>query len=138
FLFSLRQQSSQNSGIGREEVHRGGKRRREAGLLTEAGSRRRAEGGAELEGWTLMADIQTKPNDASVEDFLNRIKDEGRRKDAFAVLKLMKSVTRKKPKMWGPAIVGFDTHNYKYASGREGVMPAISFSPRAQSTTLYV
>src|SRR5205823_1666147 len=90
----------------REEVHRGGERRRDAGLSVETGSRRRAQGRAGLESWTLMADIQTKPNDASVEEFLNRIKDEGRRKDAFAVMKLMKSVTRKKPKMWGPAIVG--------------------------------
>ena len=85
-----------------------------------------------------MADMKTKVHEASVEDFLNRIKHEGRREDAFAVLKLMKSVTRKKPKMWGSAIVGFDTYHYKYASGRQGESCMIAFSPRSQATTLYI
>ena len=43
-----------------------------------------------------MAELKTKPHDASVEDFLNRIPEEGKRTDAFAILKLMKQVTRKR------------------------------------------
>lgn len=85
-----------------------------------------------------MADLKTKVNDASVEDFLNGIENAKRRDDAFAVLKIMKSVTRKKPKMWGPSIVGFDQYHYKYESGREGDMPMTAFSPRSQALTLYI
>ena len=40
--------------------------------------------------------------------------------------------------MWGPAIVGFGTCHYKYASGREGDMPVTGFSPRAANLTLYL
>jgi hypothetical protein len=40
--------------------------------------------------------------------------------------------------MWGPAIVGFGSYHYKYASGREGDMPLIGFSPRKQTLTLYI
>ena len=40
--------------------------------------------------------------------------------------------------MWGPAIVGFGTKRYRYASGKEGVMPAVAFSPRKSSLVLYL
>lgn len=40
--------------------------------------------------------------------------------------------------MWGPAIVGFGSYHYKYASGREGDMPLIGFSPRKPNLTLYI
>jgi hypothetical protein len=40
--------------------------------------------------------------------------------------------------MWGPSIVGFGEYHYKYASGHEGDMPIIGFSPRVQNITLYL
>jgi hypothetical protein len=85
-----------------------------------------------------MADLKTKPTAASVEDFLNNIPEEGKRKDAFAILKLMKQVTKARPKMWGPSIVGFGEYHYMYASGREGDFFLTGFSPRKQSLTLYI
>jgi hypothetical protein len=85
-----------------------------------------------------MAEIQTKVNDASVEKFLSKIEDEQKRKDCFEIVKIMKQVTKKKPKMWGPAIIGFGSLHYKYESGREGDMPQIGFSPRKQNITLYI
>jgi len=84
-----------------------------------------------------MAEMKTKVNDASVEEFLNRVGNAKRREDAFAILKMMKAVTRKPPRMWGPSIVGFDQYHYKYASGHEGAICMIGFSPRAQALTLY-
>ena len=39
--------------------------------------------------------------------------------------------------MWGPSIVGFGTHHYKYESGREGDTPIVSFSPRKAASVLY-
>jgi Domain of unknown function (DU1801) len=49
----------------------------------------------------------------------------------------MQKATGEKPKMWGPAIVGFGSYHYKYDSGREGDMPLISFSPRKAAMALY-
>jgi hypothetical protein len=85
-----------------------------------------------------MAEMKTKVNNASVEEFLNTIEDEQKRKDSFEIVKIMKKVTKKKPKMWGPAIIGFGSYHYKYESGREGDMPQIGFSPRKQNLTLYI
>lgn len=85
-----------------------------------------------------MAELKTKPTDQSVEDFLNTIPDEQKRADAFAILKLMKQVTRAEPQLWGSSIVGFGRYHYKYASGREGDWPLVSFSPRKQNLTLYI
>ena len=85
-----------------------------------------------------MAELKTKLNDASVEDFLNKVENEQKRKDSFEIIKMMRQATKKEPKMWGPAIIGFGSYHYKYESGREGDMPIIGFSPRKQSLTLYV
>ena len=85
-----------------------------------------------------MAELKTKVNKASVEKFLNGIKDETKRKDAFTILKLMQKVTKEKPKMWGSSIVGFGSYHYKYASGREGDFLLTGFSPRAKNLTLYI
>ncbi len=85
-----------------------------------------------------MAELKTKLNDASVEDFLNKVEDEQKRKDSFEIIKMMRQATKEEPKMWGPAIIGFGSYHYKYESGREGDMPIIGFSPRKQNLTLYV
>ena len=85
-----------------------------------------------------MAEIQTKVNEASVAEFLNKVEDERKRKDCFEIVKIMKQVTKKEPKMWGPAIIGFGSYHYKYESGREGDMPQIGFSHRKQNLTLYI
>ena len=85
-----------------------------------------------------MAEMKTKPTDASVEKFINQISDETRREDCFTVAKMMEEITGEKPKMWGPSIVGFGSYHYKYASGREGDWPIAAFSPRKQDLTLYI
>jgi hypothetical protein len=85
-----------------------------------------------------MAELKTKKNEASVEDFLNFIEDEQKRKDCFEIAKMMEKATKQKPKMWGPAIVGFGEFHYVYASGHEGDSPVIAFSPRKQNITLYI
>jgi len=85
-----------------------------------------------------MAELKTKVNDASVSTFLNNIEDEEKRADSFEILKIMKQVTRKEPKMWGASIIGFGDIHYKYESGREGDWFITGFSPRKQNLTLYV
>lgn len=85
-----------------------------------------------------MAEMKTKQTEASVEDFLNLIEDNQKREDCFEIVKMMKQVTKKEPKMWGPSIIGFGSYHYKYESGREGDSLQIGFSPRKQNITLYI
>lgn len=85
-----------------------------------------------------MAELKTKKNAASVEGFLNTIKDKQKRDDSFSVMEMMKKVTGEKPEMWGPSIVGFGNVHLKYPSGRELDWMKIGFSPRKQNITLYV
>ena len=85
-----------------------------------------------------MAELKTRKTNASVSQFLNSIEDDQRRKDAKTVAKMMRAITGKAPKMWGPAIVGYGSYHYKYASGREGDWFLTGFSPRKQALTLYI
>ncbi len=79
-----------------------------------------------------------QPNDGSVENFLNSVEDEQKRKDAWQVLYMMKEITGYEPVLWGSGIVGFGTYHYKYDSGREGDFLRVGFSPRKSALTLYL
>jgi hypothetical protein len=83
-------------------------------------------------------ELKTKAHGADPIAFIDNVSNETRRKDAHELVALMKKITGKPPKMWGPTIVGFDQYHYKYASGREGVMPLTGFSPRTGSLVLYL
>ena len=85
-----------------------------------------------------MAELKTKPTSKSVTSFLNKVSDKERREDCFAVLEMMKEVTKEEPIMWGSSIVGFGRYLYKYESGREGEWPVASFSPRKGDLTIYL
>ena len=85
-----------------------------------------------------MTALKTKPNSASVTDFLNRITDEQKRQDSFTILEIMKTASGSEPRMWGDSIVGFGAYHYLYASGREGDWFLTGFSPRKQNLTLYI
>jgi hypothetical protein len=85
-----------------------------------------------------MAELKTQPSDASVEEFLNTISDETKRRDSFIILDLMRKVTGAEPRMWGSSIVGFGEKHYRYESGREIDWFVAGFSPRKQNLTLYL
>ena len=86
-----------------------------------------------------LAQIKTKETEASVEDFINGIADEQKRKDSHALVKLMKKVTQEEAKMWGTAIIGFGNKRYKSpATGREVDWFKVGFSPRKASLSLYL
>lgn len=85
-----------------------------------------------------MAELKTQRNAQSVEAFLEKVLDEQRRVDSFALLKMMKEITGREAEMWGDSIVGFGHVHYKYESGREGDWFAVGFSPRKQNLTLYM
>ena len=84
-----------------------------------------------------MPESKTKPTKLSVAAFIDALPDEAKRADAKALVKLMQSATGEKPAMWGPSIIGFGSHHFKYESGREGDTPIAGFSPRKAATVLY-
>jgi len=85
-----------------------------------------------------MAKNKTIETSISVNDFINTVKDETKRKDSFNLIALIKRETGLAPKMWGPSIVGFDRYHYRYNSGHEGDSPLVAFSPRASAIALYL
>ena len=85
-----------------------------------------------------MAEPKTKPTRASVKKFIDGIENDTRRRDARAVLALMKDVTGETPRMWGDRIVGFGEYRYRYGSGREGQWFLTGFSPTKTGVTLYI
>jgi hypothetical protein len=87
-----------------------------------------------------MAELKTKQTDANVSEFINAFADsDQKRKDSFALVKLMQDFTGHEPKMWGPSIIGFGLYHYKSErSSQEGDWPLIGFSPRKAAISLYV
>ncbi|MBN3583459.1 DUF1801 domain-containing protein [Algoriphagus aestuarii] len=75
----------------------------------------------------------------SVEDFIESfVASEPKKSESYQLMALMKEWSGFEPKMWGPSIIGFGSHHYKYESGHEGDMPLIAFSPRKAAFSLYV
>jgi hypothetical protein len=86
-----------------------------------------------------LVEIKTKQTASSVNDFLNGISDEQKRKDSFVVLKLMENAMKEEPKMWGSSMVGFGKTRYKSpATGREVDWFKIGFSPRKTNFSLHL
>ncbi|MFL0565450.1 DUF1801 domain-containing protein [Microbacterium sp. 179-I 1D1 NHS] len=73
-----------------------------------------------------------------VDEFLAEVAPSRRRTDAEALVALMREVSGRAPEMWSGSIVGFGACRYRYASGTEGEMPLLGFSPRRAATTIYL
>lgn len=85
-----------------------------------------------------MAELKTKATNVNVKDFLKSVPDEQKRKDSLVLLDMMSKITKQKPKMWGPSIIGFGSYHYKYESGHEGDMCIAGFSPRKAAISVYI
>lgn len=86
---------------------------------------------------TKLADIKTKENSSSVEEFINSIADEQKREDGFALLKIFSKATGEKPRMWGTSMIGYGKRIYKSpATGREVEWFIMGFSPRKANISL--
>jgi hypothetical protein len=85
------------------------------------------------------AEIKTKQTTESVEDFINSVTDEQKRKDSFVLLEIMKKASGEEAKMWGGSLIGFGNKRYKSpTSGREVDWFLIGFSPRKANLSLYL
>lgn len=85
-----------------------------------------------------MYETKTKPTKVTAATYIAKLQDEERRKDCKTLVSMMKRITGKSPKMWGPSIVGFDAYHYKYASGHEGDCCIVGFSSGKVDLTLYL
>jgi hypothetical protein len=86
-----------------------------------------------------MADIKTKPTANSVEDFINTVNNEQKRKDSLVLVEMMKKASSKEPKMWGSSLIGFGNVKVKSPrTGREVDWLRIGFSPRKANFSLYL
>lgn len=86
-----------------------------------------------------LAVIKTQENELSVNDFLDSITDEQKRKDSYVLLKLMEKAIKEKPKMWGTSMIGFGKLRYKSAAtGREVDWFKIGFAPRKGNLSIHL
>jgi hypothetical protein len=80
---------------------------------------------------------QTQPTRVEVDTFIALLGDERRERESHILVAMLRRVTGHEPVMWGPSIVGFDQHHYRYESGREGDSLRVGFSPRKAKLSLY-
>lgn len=86
-----------------------------------------------------LVEIKTKPTAASVEEFINNLPDEQKRKDSFTLMEMMKKATKEEPVLWSNSIIGFGNKRYKSpATGREVDWLLIGFAPRKANLSLHV
>ncbi|MBG6053770.1 hypothetical protein IWX81_000160 [Salinibacterium sp. CAN_S4] len=84
-----------------------------------------------------MSTNKTTATPVSVDEFIAAVPDARRRDEAVILRELMERVSGEPATMWGPTMVGFGTHHYRYASGREGDTFVVGFSPRKPALVLY-
>jgi len=85
-----------------------------------------------------VAENKTKATEASVDDYIASRANEEQRVDCKALMSILKRVTKQRPKMWGPSIVGYGAYRYTYESGRTGEAPLAGFAIRGRELVLYV
>src|SRR4051812_5983627 len=84
------------------------------------------------------AENKTKPTAVSVEDFINNIEHEQKRKDSLVLLEMMKKASKEEPTLWSNSFVGFGIRRHKSpTTGREADWFRIGFAPRKANLTLY-
>ena len=85
-----------------------------------------------------MATNKTAPTRASVQDYISSRANEQQRVDVRELMALLASITKHRPKMWGPSIVGYGSQHYTYESGHSGDIPLACFAIRGRDLVVYV
>ncbi len=85
-----------------------------------------------------MAELKTKPSQASAADFLAAIPAASTRADAERIDAIMQTATGEPGKLWGASIVGYGQCHMVYETGRELDWFIVGFSPRKANLTLYI
>lgn len=85
-----------------------------------------------------MTENKTKPSNASVAAYIASRADEQQHADCRELMALLAKITRHRPRMWGPSIVGYGVYRYTYESGRTGEAPLAAFAIRGRELVVYV
>ena len=85
-----------------------------------------------------MAELKTKATDASIDAYIASRASEEQKADCKALMAMLRRVTRERPTMWGPSIVGYGTYRYTYDSGRTGEMCRTGFAIRGRELVVYL
>ena len=85
-----------------------------------------------------MVENKTKATIASVEDYIASRANEEQRVDCKALMSILSRITRQRPKMWGPSIVGYGSYRYTYDSGRTGELCLAGFAIRGRELVVYL
>jgi uncharacterized protein DUF1801 len=85
-----------------------------------------------------MAQPKTKPTGASVEAYLASRASPEQLVDCKAIMAICKRVTKQRPKMWGPSMVGYGSYTYTYASGHSGDAFLTGFAVRGRELVVYL
>jgi len=81
-----------------------------------------------------LVNSQTNKN---VYDFIEGIENIKRKEDSKILLDLMKTLTKKEPKIWGKSIIGFGKYSYQRINGDEFEWFNVGFSPSKQHLSVY-
>ena len=85
-----------------------------------------------------MAELKTKPTNASVDTYIAARGTEQQCADCYELIAILRKITRQEPHMWGPSIVGFGSYRYTYTSGHTGEAPLAGFAIRGRELVVYV
>ena len=85
-----------------------------------------------------MAELKTRPTNASVAAFIDTIEDRQKKSDAKKVAAMMRRATGARARMWGTSIVGYGKYYYTNTAGREFEWMLTGFSPRKTALTVYI
>lgn len=85
-----------------------------------------------------MAENKTTYTDADVDDYIDSRANDRQRADVHELMALLEKLTRQKPRMWGPSIVGYGSYRYTYESGRTGEAPLAAFAIRGRDLVVYL
>lgn len=85
-----------------------------------------------------MAENKTKPTGASVEEYIDSRASEQQKIDCRKLMAIFNKITRQRPKMWGPSIVGYGSYKYTYDSGHSGEAPLAGFAIRGRDLVVYL
>lgn len=87
--------------------------------------------------WTKKASLKAQKTDASDSDFMAAVENDTRREDAVAIDRMLREITGDELAMWGPSIIGCGDFTLVNSMGA-AQWPKIGFSPRKNSTVLYL
>ena len=83
-------------------------------------------------------EAKTVPRAGDPEDFIAALSETAQQADCRSLLETFTRLAGEKATMWGPSMIGFGRFHYRYASGHEGEIFRIGFSPRKGKISLYL